>query len=106
MDGKGSNRTLVRLRALLRSNEFYLIPMSLVIGTLAGAVAGVGIVLLLGPALGLELLAGGLGAPPLRGDPWFVAAVAAGVLVVFGLATTAELSAHRRDRLSDVMRTR
>ncbi|TPQ41846.1 chloride channel protein [Bradyrhizobium guangdongense] len=36
--GKASNRLLVRIRALLRSNEFYLIPLSLVIGTLAGAV--------------------------------------------------------------------
>ena len=38
VDGKGSNRTMVRLRALLRSNEFYLIPLALVIGTLAGAI--------------------------------------------------------------------
>ena len=29
---------MVRLRALLRSNEFYLIPLALVIGTLAGAI--------------------------------------------------------------------
>lgn len=36
--GKASNRLLVRIRALLRSNEFYLIPLALVIGTLAGAV--------------------------------------------------------------------
>ncbi|WP_027531661.1 chloride channel protein [Bradyrhizobium sp. WSM3983] len=34
---KGSNRLLVRVRALLRSNEFYLIPLALVIGTIAGA---------------------------------------------------------------------
>ncbi|RTM12054.1 MAG: chloride channel protein, partial [Bradyrhizobiaceae bacterium] len=38
VDRKGTNRTMVRLRALLRSNEFYLIPLALVIGTLAGAV--------------------------------------------------------------------
>ncbi|MEY9705519.1 CIC family chloride channel protein [Bradyrhizobium diazoefficiens] len=37
-DRKGSNRLMVRLRALLRSNEFYLIPLALVIGTLAGAI--------------------------------------------------------------------
>ena len=37
-DRKGSNRVMVRLRALLRSNEFYLIPLALVIGTLAGAI--------------------------------------------------------------------
>jgi CIC family chloride channel protein len=38
VDRKGSNRVMVRLRALLRSNEFYLIPLALVIGTLAGAI--------------------------------------------------------------------
>lgn len=38
VDRKGSNRVMARLRALLRSNEFYLIPLALVIGTLAGAI--------------------------------------------------------------------
>ena len=37
IDRKGSNRVVVRLRALLRSNEFYLIPLALVIGIIAGA---------------------------------------------------------------------
>ncbi|MBV9532134.1 MAG: chloride channel protein, partial [Bradyrhizobium sp.] len=35
---KSSNRALTRLRALLRSNEFYLIPLALVVGVVAGAV--------------------------------------------------------------------
>ncbi len=35
---RGSNRVLTTLRALLRSNEFYLIPLALVIGVVAGAV--------------------------------------------------------------------
>ncbi len=34
----GSSRVLTRMRALLRSNEFYLIPLALVIGTIAGAI--------------------------------------------------------------------
>jgi chloride channel protein, CIC family len=38
VDRKGSSRLLVRIRVLLRSNEFYLIPLALVIGTLAGAI--------------------------------------------------------------------
>jgi len=38
MDRKGSNRILTRLRALLRSNEFYLIPLALVIGVVTGAI--------------------------------------------------------------------
>src|SRR6201987_1476085 len=35
---RGSNRVLTALRALLRSNEFYLIPLALVIGIVAGAI--------------------------------------------------------------------
>jgi len=38
IDRKGSNRIVIRLRALLRSNEFYLIPLALVIGIIAGAI--------------------------------------------------------------------
>ena len=38
IDRKGSNRIVIRLRALLRSNEFYLIPLALVIGIVAGAI--------------------------------------------------------------------
>ena len=35
---RASNRGLTALRALLRSNEFYLIPLALVIGVVAGAI--------------------------------------------------------------------
>ncbi|HTC96668.1 MAG TPA: chloride channel protein [Bradyrhizobium sp.] len=35
---RSSNRVLTALRALLRSNEFYLIPLALVVGVVAGAV--------------------------------------------------------------------
>jgi CIC family chloride channel protein len=38
IERRGSNKTLTRLRALLRSNEFYLIPLALVVGTVAGAI--------------------------------------------------------------------
>src|SRR5690242_14408198 len=38
VDRSRSNAVLTRLRALLRSNEFYLIPLSLIIGIIAGAV--------------------------------------------------------------------
>ncbi|WP_315707057.1 MULTISPECIES: chloride channel protein [unclassified Bradyrhizobium] len=37
IDRKGPNRFVTRLRALLRSNEFYLIPLALVIGVATGA---------------------------------------------------------------------
>ncbi|HMJ31361.1 MAG TPA: chloride channel protein [Xanthobacteraceae bacterium] len=35
---RAPNRILTRLRALLRSNEFYLIPLALVVGVVAGAI--------------------------------------------------------------------
>ena len=38
IDRSRSNRVLTRLRVLLRSNEFYLIPLALVVGIVAGAV--------------------------------------------------------------------
>ena len=38
IDRKSPNRLLTRLRALLRSNEFYLIPLALVVGVVAGAI--------------------------------------------------------------------
>ena len=38
VERRGSNRALTRLRALLRSNELYLIPLALVVGVVAGAV--------------------------------------------------------------------
>src|SRR5580700_7889219 len=38
MERSRSNRLLTRLRVLLRGNEFYLIPLALVIGVVAGAV--------------------------------------------------------------------
>jgi chloride channel protein, CIC family len=38
IERRGSNKILTRLRALLRSNEFYLIPLALVVGIMAGAI--------------------------------------------------------------------
>jgi len=38
VDRSGSNAVLTRLRVLLRGNEFYLIPLALVVGVIAGAV--------------------------------------------------------------------
>jgi CIC family chloride channel protein len=41
IDRKASNRGVIRLRALLRSNEFYLIPLALVVGIMAGVLVTV-----------------------------------------------------------------
>ena len=38
VDRSRSNAVLTRLRALLRSNEFYLIPLALVVGVVVGAI--------------------------------------------------------------------
>jgi CIC family chloride channel protein len=38
IDQRSSNRILTRLRVLLRGNEFYLIPLALVVGVVAGAI--------------------------------------------------------------------
>jgi CIC family chloride channel protein len=38
IERRGSNKVLTRLRALLRSNELYLIPLALVVGSVAGAI--------------------------------------------------------------------
>jgi putative ABC transport system permease protein len=71
---------------------------------LGGIVAGVGIVLVLGPAFGLETLAGGVLPPTLTISPWVIAGVAAGAVLLSVVAMLAEVAAHRRDRLSDVLR--
>jgi CIC family chloride channel protein len=38
IERRGSNKALTRLRALVRSNEFYLIPLALLVGVVAGAI--------------------------------------------------------------------
>jgi putative ABC transport system permease protein len=71
---------------------------------LGGAAAGLLTVYLLGGSLGLEVLSGGLTTPPIDVNWQFMAAVGAGVLVLLIIAVAAEVIAHRRDRLSDVLR--
>lgn len=75
-----------------------------VAAVLGGAGAGVLIVLLLGGSLGLEVLSGGITTPPIDVSWQFMAAVGAGVVVLLVIAVAVEVIAHRRDRLSDVLR--
>jgi putative ABC transport system permease protein len=77
------------------------VVLSAVVG---GGVAGVLIVYLLGGSLGLEVLSGGTETPALDVNWYFMGAVGAGVLVLLFAAVAAEVAAHRRDRLSDVLR--
>ena len=77
----------------------------LVLAALIGGVAaGVTIIVTLGPSFGLETLAGGLQPPPLVIAPWVIAGVVVGVALLALVAMLAEVVAHRRDRLSDVLR--
>ncbi|PKQ25512.1 MAG: hypothetical protein CVT64_09935 [Actinobacteria bacterium HGW-Actinobacteria-4] len=69
-----------------------------------GTGAGLIILLLLGGTLGLEVLAGGIEPPALMANPEFLGAVAAGVLVLLFVAVAAEVLAHRRNKLSEVLR--
>jgi putative ABC transport system permease protein len=75
-----------------------------VAGAAAGALSGLLVVPLLGPTLGLVELTGGLGAPPLRLDPRFVAGVLGGLLVLLIGTALAEVAVHRKDRLAEVLR--
>ena len=76
-----------------------------VIAALAGGIlAGVVIVVVCAPSLGLRVLAGGIDSPPPSISPLVVAAVAAGGVLLLALAVLTEVIAHRRDRLSEVLR--
>lgn len=69
-----------------------------------GAAAGVATVQLLGNSLGLEVLAGGLSAPTLTIDWRVMGLLGAGIVVLLFAAVAVEVAAHRRNRLSDVLR--
>lgn len=69
-----------------------------------GILSGVGIVLLLGPSLGLAALAGGSDTPtPSLSPPVGLAVVGAAVALLL-IAVAVEVAAHWRDRLSEVLR--
>lgn len=70
----------------------------------AGAAAGVTVVLLLGGALGLDVLVGGVGLPPLAVAPDAIGLLALGATALLLAAALVEVAAHRRDRLSEVLR--
>lgn len=69
-----------------------------------GSAAGVAVVLLLSSALGLDVLAGGSAVPAPATSPDMVVGLAVGTAVLLGVAVVAEVLAHRRDRLSEVLR--
>ena len=77
------------------------IVMAAVIG---GLFAGVGMVLVIAPAMGLEFLTGGLQPPVPDISADVILAIIAGAILLLVGATAVEVVAHRRDRLSDMLR--
>ena len=80
-----------------------LAPLTLA-AVVGGAVAGVAIMWLLADTLGLKLLSGGLTEPPLTANWTFLAIVGGGILVLLFFAVAVEVLAHRRNKLSEVLR--
>jgi putative ABC transport system permease protein len=76
----------------------------LIAALVGGVIAGVGIVLLLEPAMGLRELAGGLGDPTPTVSLALIAGLAGTVVGLLLLAVLVEIAVRRRDRLSDVLR--
>lgn len=80
-----------------------LVPV-VVAALVGGILAGVLIVVVCAPSLGLRVLAGGIASPAPSIAPWVIAAVVVAAVVLLALAVLTEVVAHRRDRLSEVLR--
>ncbi|HEX4444342.1 MAG TPA: FtsX-like permease family protein [Galbitalea sp.] len=76
----------------------------LVAALVGGIVSGVGIVLLLEPAMGLRQLAGGIGDPAPTISLALLAALVGAAVGLLLLAVLIEILVRRRDRLSEVLR--
>jgi putative ABC transport system permease protein len=107
---RARRRSLSLLRTLGLSSRFgwwlalsELAPL-VIAAVIGGVVAGVGVVLVLAPSFGLESLAGGVSPPALSIAPWVILGVAGAAIVLALVAMVVEVLAHRRDRLSEVLR--
>lgn len=105
---RGRNLALLRTLGFRRRVGRWLLASEIapvVVASLIGGVAaGVGIVIVLGPALGLWSLAGGVEPPALSVSPGIVAIIVLATLLASATSAVVEELAHRRDRLSDVLR--
>ena len=102
-------QALSRLRMLgLSSGQgrrllaYELVPLS-ALGAVVGAVVGVALPVLVGPALGLSTFTGGVPAPS-RLDPGLGLGAVVLVVVAMGLAVVLEAAIDRRARLGEVLR--
>ena len=80
-----------------------LLPV-VVASLIGGIVAGVGMLVLLEPSLGLGVLAGGESDPPTVISPGLVIGLVIAAIVLMTVAIVAEMLAYRRDQLSEVLR--
>jgi putative ABC transport system permease protein len=71
---------------------------------LAGTAAGILTTVTLAPALGLDILSGGLHIPDPSISPTVIVGLGAAAAVLLVLAAGVEVLAHHRDRLNDVLR--
>jgi len=71
---------------------------------LGGILAGVGSVLVLGPALGLAVLTGGVGDPALQISGLVIGGVVVVAVAVLGIALLVDVAVQRRHRVSEVLR--
>jgi putative ABC transport system permease protein len=105
---RGRALSMLRIQGMGNGYGWWLALTELAPLTVAAVVGGAGagllILVLLGGTLGLEVLAGGIQAPPLVVNPEFLSLVGAGVLILLLLAVAAEVITHRRNKLSEVLR--
>ncbi|HEY2643297.1 MAG TPA: FtsX-like permease family protein [Galbitalea sp.] len=80
-----------------------LLPV-VVAALVGGIVAGVGMLALFERSLGLGVLAGGVSDPPTVISPGLIIGLVAAAIVLLAVAILAEVAAHRRDQLSEVLR--
>jgi putative ABC transport system permease protein len=103
-------RSLSLLRTLgMRSGLGWWLALAellpVVIASLIGGIlAGVGMLALLEPSLGLQVLAGGVSVPPTVISPGLIIGLVIASIVLMAVAIVAEMLAYRRDKLSEVLR--
>ena len=79
--------------------------LPVVVASLIGGLgAGIGMVVLLEPSLGLRVLAGGVSEPATAISPGLIIGLVAAAIALMVVAIVAETLAYRRDQLSEVLR--
>jgi putative ABC transport system permease protein len=105
---RGRSLALARTLGLAARQGWWLALAELapvvVAALVGGIVAGVGIVVLLEPAMGLRQLAGGLSDPPPTVSASLIAGLALAAILLLLVAVLVEIAVRRSDRLSDVLR--